>query len=97
MPGSRPRRVYRRAGLRGRAREVGPALPNHIGKQGPKLGQAEGLVQVGPVERLEEREGVAPDRVAGAEDQAPRQRGVASRQLFVELAAARTEASADLR
>ena len=57
-------------------------------EQAPQLGQAERLVQVGAVEALEEREGVAPHGVAGAEDQPGGQLRVPPGQLLVELAAA---------
>src|SRR5207245_1341673 len=63
-------------------------LPGHGRQQGAELGEAERLVQVWPVEALEEGEGVPSYRVTRAEDQPCRKRRMAAGQLLVELPAA---------
>ena len=58
------------------------ALAYYFRQQGSEVGQAERLVEVGPVQAFEEGQSVAPDGVPGAEDETRRHPRVAASQLL---------------
>src|SRR5690606_23453909 len=63
-------------------------IARYAGQKGTQLGEAERLVEVGAVERLEKAERVAANGIAGTEHEPPRRGGIAPLELLVELATA---------